>query len=356
MSFLDYSGQYFLKEDKFFFIFRNQAIEEECCFIVPPVYDISFKKMFYYNDNGILIVKNFLNSIIYPESNLIVELNYLSKEILSDSHLLYNKGTRRVDNAYLAKIKQYYGNSNNYYIKEVVICLEMEKRSISDSLTEKCFDYGAGLRLRNNSRETWVIALCLDKSKKPYCDKGSNSFVVKKLNQNDMINPKNYVKIYEIHLNSLYNEPNPTSILNGKTINSEGKEWIKLLCLPLWCKSYKDDGLNYYMPRNVEFIGDEIKKAFEILMNISDSEFSIISINKKAEEGMLQEKFQEGYQSCKNEDLDFFFENFKSNKSMDNIELLGPIDKNFLLEKYGKNPEIIAFSQFLKTKGILVEN
>ena len=360
MSFLDYSGQYVMKEDRYFFIFRNQTIEEECCFIVPPVYDISFKKMFYYNNNCIHIVKNFLNSIIYPESNLIVELNFLSKEIISDSHLLNNKGTRRVDNPYLAKIKQYYDNSNNFYYKEVVIDLVIIKWSISDLLTEKCFDNGLRLRPTNNSRETWIIVLCLDMSKRTYFNKASNSYVAKKLNQNEMIKPKNYVKIYEIHLNSLYNDPNPTSVLNGETIDSEGKEWIKLFCLPLWCKSFEKNGINYYMPRNVEFIGNGIKKAFEILMNISDSELSIINMDKKYEERILQEKYQEGYynryQRFKNEGLDFFFEKFKSNKSMDNIEILGFIDKNFLLEKYGENPETIAFSQFLKYKGILVEN
>ena len=98
MQFLNYNGSCEkITPDYYKFDFKN-GFESECkpVFIVPPIYDVSFKKVFYNKVNGLKILKDFLNSLIFPETQAIVELKFIHKEILSNSHLKKNKGTRIV--------------------------------------------------------------------------------------------------------------------------------------------------------------------------------------------------------------------------------------------------------------------
>ena len=130
MEFLYYTGIHDkIEEFKYKFEFKANKIGiDTTCFIPSPVYDVPFKKMFFYNKDGKEIAQDFLNSILYPESNSIEKLDFLPKEILSNSHIISNKGTRIVDNAYLAKIKEYDSSTKKEYYKEVIIDIEMEKK------------------------------------------------------------------------------------------------------------------------------------------------------------------------------------------------------------------------------------
>ena len=118
--------------------------------------------VFYNKRNGLDILRDFLNSLIFPETQAIVELKFIQKEILSNSHLKKNKGTRIVDDACIALIKC--KRKNNYqqiqeeFIKEVIIDFEMESNYQEDKYTNKFFDYATGLRNQNDFKETWVIA------------------------------------------------------------------------------------------------------------------------------------------------------------------------------------------------------
>ena len=129
MNFLDYIGLYYdypQDKNKYQFAFRNNSyLLSEYYSIVPPVYDVGFKKIFFYRNEEIKIIADFLNDLLFPVTQSIIRLEYLSKEILSNSHIKYNKGTRIVDNAYLALINQYdtYGN---IYTKKVILDVEMQ--------------------------------------------------------------------------------------------------------------------------------------------------------------------------------------------------------------------------------------
>ena len=416
MYFEDYLGRY-NEESKgnYKFFFKNsQYLISVPCFIVPPVYDISFKSIFFNDDDYKTVVKDFLNSILYPQSKSIEELDFLPKEILSKSHLKHNKGTKIVDNAYLIKIAQHYPNSDEVTYKEIILDLEMEKRNLSQSITEKCFDYGTMLRNGNNYKETWVIALCIDKTKKPQLDKGSKTYISRQLNINNFADTMNYVKIYEIYLNCLYNDSEPKSVINNEKISSIGKEWIKLFCLSLWCNSFEGDNINYCFPSDINFKGREIKKAFEILRDINQIERGRIKIQERGEEQKYKEKYDEGYnkgekdgynrgekegfnngynrgekegfnngynqgetngfnngynqgetngfnrgvnlgyEKFKMNSLDIFYNNFLSNKSLENIEMIGPISSRILHERYGMNEVTDRFALILKNKGLLV--
>ena len=118
LYFLDYLGKCELaekneSEHNRIFTFKNGKINAKIRYLVPIIYDVSFKKVFYYDEDGAEIVRDFLNSILFPESNSIIEVKFLPKEILSNSHLKNNKGTKKVDNAYIAKIRQKKLNENN---------------------------------------------------------------------------------------------------------------------------------------------------------------------------------------------------------------------------------------------------
>ena len=392
MNFLDYMGIYYdYPQDKSkyqFLSWNNSYIISEYYSIVPPVYDVGFKKIFSYSNEGIQIIADFLNALLYPVSQSITQLQYLSKEILSNSHIKYNKGTRIVDNAYLALINQY-DSYGKVYTKKVILDIEMQKGNFGEPFNERCFDYGTGLRNGHNFQETWVIALCFDKTKNPSYDKGSNTYITKELNMDKTKLKMNYVKIYEIYLNQLYNNPYPKSVINGESISFEGKEWIKLFCVPLWCMPKEKDDINYYIPRDISFKGKEIKKAIYILSNIDVIERSRTKILLREEQQKLEEEYKKGLQKGKQEGkqegfiegkqegftqgkqegftqgkqegkqeyqieiLDMFFENFKSNRSMDNIKILPMIKYSFLKERYADDSMLDSFANFLFSQDML---
>lgn len=380
MNFLDYIGLYYdypQDKNKYQFAFRNNSyLLSEYYSIVPPVYDVGFKKIFSYSNEGIKIVADFLNSLLYPVSQSIIRLEYLSKEILSNSHIKYNKGTRIVDNAYLALINQYDTNGN-IYTKKVILDVEMQKGNFGDSFNERCFDYGTGLRNGHNFQETWVIALCFEKVKNPSYDKGSNTYITKELNMDKTKVKMNYVKIFEIYLNQLYNTQNPESVISGELIGIKGKEWIKLFCVPLWCTPKEKDDINYCIPHDISFVGKEIQIAIYILSNIDDIERSRTKILLREEQKQLEEEYKKGLQKGKQEGftegklkgftkgkqegieeyqkkiLDKFFANFKSHGSMNNIELLGMVRLSLLEQRYTGDPQLKSFAIYLYNQGLL---
>ena len=89
MRFLEYSGYYEkINKNKYRFD-SNTNIEISCAplTIVPPIYDISFKKEFSYTKYGFEIERDFLNSLFFSKSHSIIQLKFLEKEIPSNSHL-----------------------------------------------------------------------------------------------------------------------------------------------------------------------------------------------------------------------------------------------------------------------------
>ena len=85
MQFLDYTG-YNKKFNSTLYTFEfkgkmeNIEIQSQPLFIVPPIYDVSFKKVFSSTKSGLTLLLDFLNSILFPKSKLIKELNFIEKE------------------------------------------------------------------------------------------------------------------------------------------------------------------------------------------------------------------------------------------------------------------------------------
>ena len=98
---------------------------------------------------------------------------------------MFNKGIKIMDNSQLAKPAQYYSNSNEVIFRKIILDFEIEKRNLSKSITEKYFEYETMMRNRNNYKETWVIPLCFDKTKKLELDKRAKTYFSRKSNTNN---------------------------------------------------------------------------------------------------------------------------------------------------------------------------
>jgi hypothetical protein len=66
------------------------------------------------------LTKDILNSLLFPDSHSIKKIkSFASKEILSKSNIKNNKGTKKVDNAFVASVE---GQD-----KDIIIYFEIEK-------------------------------------------------------------------------------------------------------------------------------------------------------------------------------------------------------------------------------------
>ena len=392
MQFLNYIGSCEkITPDYYKFDFKN-GFESECkpVFIVPPIYDVSFKKVFYNKVNGLKILKDFLNSLIFPETQAIVELKFIHKEILSNSHLKKNKGTRIVDDACIAIIKckgkRFNGQIQEEFLKEVIIDFEMESNYQEDKYTNKFFDYATGLRNQNDFKETWVIALGINKTNSYITDKGSKSYVTKKYNVYNVYKDLDCVKIFEIYLNYLFSKINePISIFNNEKIGHCGKEWIKLFCIELWATGVSEQG--YCLPSNLEFKGSCIKQAIDILADIfgevghkikvdnfykeEEKKRHLDEINASYQNGRkegikegikegrmegIKEGIKEGRMEGNLELLDNFFKRFKDKEVLQNIFLLEKVSSSLLIERYGNTQIVKKFIKKLFEQKWLIDS
>ena len=163
-----------------------------------------------------------------------------------------------------------------------------------------------------------------------------------------------FVKIYEIYLNSVYYKLDEAkSIINGETIQNKGKEWIKLFSLSLWCDSFGDN-INFCIPSELKFEGEEIKTAIGILGDIQSIEKKRIKIKERSDKEKEKEKYEEGFSDCTLRILDSFYENFHHGKSIENIELIGKIPENILKVRYGKYEDSKKFAEILEGKKLLI--
>ena len=376
MQFLDYQGNFEkITTDWFRFYFKNDfEADSKPIFIVAPIYDVSFKKVFYNKRNGLDILKDFLNSLIFPETQAIVELKFIQKEILSNSHLKKNKGTRIVDDACIALIKC--KRKNNYqqiqeeFIKEVIIDFEMESNYQEDKYTNKFFDYATGLRNQNDFKETWVIALGINKTKNWITDKGCKSYVTKKYNVYNVYKDLDCVKIFEIYLNYLFTKLDESiSIIENEKIKESGKEWIKLFSIELWATGESEKG--YCLPSNLNFKGKHIKEAINILADIFGEVGHKIQVDefyKKQEEKEREEKIKASYQKGIIEGikegrmegnlelLDNFFKRFKNKEELQNIFLLEKVSSSLLIQRYGNSQIVKKFIKKLFDQNWIIES
>lgn len=371
MNFLDFTGEYKKISCKSYKFEFNDNIEITCepLFIVPPIYDVSFKKVFSCNKIGLESAGDFLNSLFFPKSQSIIELKCLQKEIPSNSHLKNDQGTLIVDNVFIAKIRYLEKDKEKKMIekeKEVLIDFEMESNYQIDKYTDKFFNYATGIRNQNDFRETWVIALCVNRSKKPRSEKTSKSYVTKKykFNDNGYNKDLDYVQIYEIYLKDLYSKFNKSiSIFENEEIQDTGKEWIKLFTIELWAYSVNDS--LYCIPSNLIFKGKYIKRAIGLLSDIHEQLTLRINVEKHHQkqiqeefENRINQKYQEGKKDGYNDAnlnlLDIYFQKHINGEELRTVILLDKISFSLLKERYGVSPQVQTFYELLSAQNLTI--
>ena len=307
---------------------------------------------------------------MFPKSKSITELKCIEKEITSNSSLKNDEGTLILDNAYIAKIRYFVKNNENKDIlkeKEVLIDFEMESRYQIDKYTGKYFNYATGLRNQNNFRETWVIALCVNRAKKQNYEKSSNPYMTKKYKY-DGNKDLDYVHIYEIYLNDLYSQLSDNiSIFEGEEIQEIGKEYIKLFTIELWGKCENEP--YYCIPANLKFKGKHITRAIRLLSDIRGELSFRISVEKHHQEELQEElkeqfakihetSFQQGKNAGRDdanlELLDIYIQMFNNGEQMGRIILLKKISFSLLKEKYGDWPKLQDFYNLLSEQGLII--
>lgn len=131
MQFLEYSGYYKKISKKLYRFDSNDDIEISCAplTIVPPIYDIPFKKVFSYTKLGLETARDFLNSLFFPKSQSIIQLKCIEKEIPSSSHLKHDEGSKIMDYACVAKVKYYKKVNGKMMLKEKEVLIDFEMES-----------------------------------------------------------------------------------------------------------------------------------------------------------------------------------------------------------------------------------
>jgi len=362
MYFLQYTGDYDETNSAVYTFYFEGEIEAERkpLFIIPPIYDVSFKKVFIRDEKGLKILKDFLNSLLFPLSQSIKELRFISKEILSNSHLKQNEGSLFVDNACIAIIKCEVNGEK--VEKEVIIDFEMESSYQVDKYTQKFFNYATGLRNQNDFKETWVIALGVNRSKKPQKEYSSKSGITKKykFDNYENANDLNYVKIYEIYLNDYYSQlDKDISVFEGEVIQEIGKEWIKLFTIELWAKGANE--YCYCIPSDLEFKGSYIKKAIDILSDTFGYEGMRVNVEKNHQKEMevieqkrMDDCYKNGYSDANLELLDIQFQKYKKGKLPGEIILLKKISRSVVISRYGNSKIAKEFIEKLSSQNLII--
>ena len=263
MSFLDYTGKYSKRGEKYIFKMKKGKKKRSkfSTVISNPTYDNAFKIMF---GSKKRILKSLLNSVIFPESKLIEKIEYLKTYFPGKGTInhRYGFGSKSID----VGCKCYLKKNNNLNIKNNILMIDVEMQiGFTDDVESRFIDYASVIRVESNFSDTWVVSFILKES----INSDNNTLEFNKKNSEGVVNVKKYqeIKIIEINLNycySLIEEDEDIEII--EELGQEGKEWIKLLSCPIWCKNddFRED--IFILPKYTQkgFISCNcVKKAIE---------------------------------------------------------------------------------------------
>ena len=247
--------------------------------ISDPTYDNAFKTMLYFQKS---ILKSLLNSVLFPESKLIEKLEY-SKTYFPgklDINSRYGAGSKSID----VGCKCFLKKDNNLNIKDNVLMIDVEMQiGFNDELESRFINNANTIRVKSKFADTWVVSFIIKES----INSDNNIIEFDKKNSEGVVNVKKFqdIKIIEINLNhcySLIKENKDIKIL--EELGIEGKEWIKLLSVPLWCKKYDFSEDIYMIPKHTQkgFIScNYVKKAIEeIIYRPNPNVFDLSSVDE----------------------------------------------------------------------------
>ena len=378
MQFLDFTGEYeIIKNNLFKFKFKeNVETTDSPLLVLPPMYDKTFTKIFIYNNMGLEIIKDFLNSLLFPKSQSIIELKYHKSGISSNSDFNEIEDNSITEGLCIAKVKYIEKDKKSIKEEEILICFLLFSDYLFYKPPNNFLKYNKDEREETKYKEEWAIILYVDRTKNTIKEKNDKSFMAKKykLYEDYFNDDNNFVPIFEIYLNDLYSNLDKTiSICENEEIQDTGKEWIKLFAMELWAKNFKNP--YYCFPSNMQFRGKYIKNTIETLSDIDDNLALRINVEKDHQEKMfedLKKDLEQAYINGMNEGindrlndelneanlilLDKYFEEFINGEKLEPIILLKKISSTLLKEKYGASQNFQNFYELLASKNWIESN
>ena len=287
MDFLNFTGEYeIIKNNLFKFKFiGNVETTDSPLLVLPPIYDISFTKIFIYNKMGLEIIKDFLNSLLFPKSQSIIELKYHKSGKSSYSDFNEIEDDIITEGLFIAKVKYIEKGNKSIKEKEILICFLFYSDYLFYKHSNNYLKYNKEEREESKYKLQWAMILYLDRTKNPIFEKKDESFITKKYKlYEDYFNDDiNSISIFEIYLNDLYSNLDKTiSICENEEIQDIGKEWIKFFSMELCANDFKKP--YYCFPSNMQFRGKYIKNAIETLSDNDDNLALRINVEKDYQE------------------------------------------------------------------------
>ena len=378
MQFLDFTGEYeIIKNNLFKFKFKeNVETTNSPLLVLPPMYDKTFTKIFIYNNMGLEIIKDFLNSLLFPKSQSIIELKYHKSGISSNSDFNEIEDNSITEGLCIAKVKYIEKDKKSIKEEEILICFLLYSDYLFYKRSNNFLKCNKDEREETKYKEKWAIILYVDRTKNTIKEKNDKSFMAKKykLYEDYFNDDNNFVPIFEIYLNDLYSNLDKTiSICENEEIQDTGKEWIKLFSIELWANNFKKP--YYCFPSNMQFRGKYIKNAIETLSDIDDNLALRINVEKNHQEKIyedlkkdLEQRYINGMNKGikdrmndeLNEDnlilLDKYFEIFKNGEKLEHIILLKKISSTLLKQKYGSSQNFQNFYELLASQNWIESN
>ena len=306
--FLDYTGEVNIIKKPYKFVFKNHEISSKDYILAcKPTLDNTFKKIFLKEPK---ILKCFLNDILFPQKKKIKNVEYIKTEypgkflknaigsiridvgckckLIKDDNddienynsIIFNDDDDKDENRMDLDINeneededtvsQKIEDMNNKKKREdLIIDLEMQK-GFSKKNTERFIRYISHLDVNIDSDKIWIVALFINDSKIPRSNKSSHINYVKSM-LSDYSNTEIYDShvVLEIDLNFCYKliKEGKDITLTNQQLGYEGKEWLKLLTMPIWCDKKDIDKELFYFPNLNEMVfhQEEVKNALIIL-------------------------------------------------------------------------------------------
>ena len=360
MSFLQFTGANY--ESKKGYVFKMEGKNKKTIYknlvnIPSPIIDTNFKQVFAHNPE---ITKSLLNSLIYPNDNNIIKVEYLPGElsgkinqypgeaklysfdslrfdILCKCTLNSGKKEKRKKKKNIKKEKEddianleeslknfIYENKDedeNKKEEDKILIIDLEMQiGYNIENNRRFIDYAKKLNFKHEDKII-VLSLAFRGFQKPRKNKGFEISLEKK-NFPDYKTIEKYddFVIYQIDLDYCRTiiskkKENIWILDEDQIMNNSSKEWIKYLTLPIWCDSSK----KYYYefpPLERDFFETEcVYEAFVILSGQNEETYTNYAEYQEDQEKKIR-AYIKLYQDNKDKDKKIE-EQIKENKDKD---------------------------------------
>ena len=277
MNFLEYTGNCKHPKVNYIFTMKNgKKLKTRYFSKIPnPTFNTSLTLMF---GEKKCILKSLLNSVLFPLSKKISKIEYNTTKYPYYDEVFdrYDYGNKVLNIGCKCFLNDSQKNT------QLNIYLEIQT-GFSNKVSKKFLDLSKEIAKANKSNNILVVSFIL---RELYKNETSTANL-KKENLESYVIKRTYggLVLIEIDLNAcldLIEKGKDIIINNNEKIVEAGKEWIKLLTIPLWCDRDPNDSRNYIIPlytRKKFFYNKNIKKALDELL-IFFSSYTIENINE----------------------------------------------------------------------------